>query len=95
MEAFAKSVNRKLEVISNEISSLKEFKAYSVLARGRRQKSERAKLDLSNENDNLRKENKDLRQTLSELKAKVLSLQDEKASLLTAMKLDQREGKEE
>lgn len=32
---------------------------------------------------------------MSELRAKVLDLQDEKSSLFTAMKLIQREGKEE
>ena len=96
MECFANSVNRKLEVISNEISSIKEFKAYSILSLEEVVSDlNKEKLVLSNKNDKLEKENKDLCVSLSELRAKVLDLQDEKASLLTAMKLIQREGKDE
>ncbi len=96
MECFANSVNRKLEVISNEISSIKEFKAYSILSLEEVVSDlKKEKLVLSNKNDKLEKENKDLCVSLSELRAKVLDLQDEKASLLTATKLIQREGKDE
>ena len=96
MECFASSVNRKLEVISNEISSIKEFKAYSILSLEEVVSDlKKEKLLLSNKNDKLEKVNKDLCVSLSELRAKVIDLQDEKASLLTAMKLIQREGKDD
>ncbi|CAB4025591.1 Hypothetical predicted protein [Paramuricea clavata] len=60
MECFANSVNRKLEVISNEISSIKEFKAYSILSSEEVVSDlKKEKLVLSNKNDKLEKENKD------------------------------------
>ena len=46
-------------------------------------------------NEKLIKENKDLCQTVSECRSKLLDLQDEKTSLLTALKLIQRDSKEE
>ena len=52
------------------------------------------KLELSNNNEKLMKENKDCN-TVSECRAKILDLHNEKASLPTAMKLIQRDSKEE
>lgn len=96
METFTNSVYRKLEVINNEISDIKDFKTYTEFTiEATVMDLNKERLDLSNKHENLRKENKDLCQELSELRAKVLDLQDEKSSLLTAMKLIQRDGKEE
>ena len=96
---FVNSVDRKLELMSSEISTeFKELKAtlipaYEDTISGSGLKME--KLELSNKNEKLIKENKDLCQTVSECRSKLLDLQDEKTSLLTALKLIQRDSKEE
>jgi RNase H-fold protein (predicted Holliday junction resolvase) len=50
------------------------------------------KYELNRENEELKEKNKNLFQSLSEVRAKVIELQDEKLSLITALKLIQRES---
>ena len=50
------------------------------------------KYELNRENEELKEKNKNLFQSLSEVRAKVIELQDEKSSLITALKLIQRES---
>ena len=53
---------------------------------------EKEKLELNRENDEIKKKNKTLFQSLTDLRAKVIKFQDEKFSLMAAMKLIQREN---
>ncbi|CAB4005415.1 Hypothetical predicted protein, partial [Paramuricea clavata] len=48
--------------------------------------------DLKEKKEDLKEKNKNLFQSLSEVRAKVIELQDEKSSLITALKLIQRES---
>ncbi len=50
------------------------------------------KYELNRENEELKEKNKNLFLSLSEVRAKVIELQDEKSSLITALKLIQRES---
>ena len=50
------------------------------------------KYELNRENEELKEKNKNLFLSLSEVRAKVIELQDEKPSLITALKLIQRES---
>ena len=53
---------------------------------------EKEKLELNRENDELKEKKKTLFQSLTDLRAKVIKFQDEKSSLMAAMKLIQREN---
>ena len=97
IEGFVNSVDRKLKLMSSEISTeFKELKATLILVyEDTISDLKMEKLEVSNKNEKLIKENKDLCQTISECRSKLLDLQDEKTSLLTALKLTQRDNKEE
>ena len=94
------NVNSKFEAISEEISTIKdnkENKAYAILVleeiitdlrKGKNRKQERTG---NQENDELREKNRNLFHSLSETRGKVIELQDEKSSLITALRLMQRE----
>ena len=95
LEEYMQNVNSKFEALSEEISTIKdnkENKAYAILvleeiiADLRKEKQE-----VNRENDELREKNRNLFHSLSETRGKVIELQDEKSSLITALRLMQRE----
>ena len=89
LENYSQNVTRKLDALAEEISTIKENKenaAYGILI------LEEIVNDLKKEKYELKEKNKNLFQSLSEVRAKVIELQDEKLSLITALKLIQRES---
>ncbi len=90
-------INSKLESYSQNVTrKLKENKenvAYGILILEETVNDlKKEKYELNRENEELKEKNKNLFQSLSEVRAKVIELQDEKSSLITALKLIQRES---
>lgn len=95
LEDYMQNINSKFDALSEEISTIKdnkENKAYAILVLEeiitdlRKEKQE-----VNRENDELREKNRNLFHSLSEARGKVIELQDEKSSLITALRLMQRE----
>ena len=89
-ESYTKSVNKKLISPAEEILTIKENKdkAYAIIVLEEIVTDlKKEKDELNRENDELNDKNKNLFQSLSDVRAKVIELQDEKSSLITAMKL--------
>ncbi|XP_028407847.1 rho-associated protein kinase 2-like [Dendronephthya gigantea] len=95
LEKYTQSVTQKLEALADEISTIKETKenkAYAILVlEDVVNELRKEKLQLNRENNELKEKNRNLFQSLSEARAKVLDLQEEKSSLMTSLKLVQRE----
>jgi DNA-binding ferritin-like protein len=95
-ENYSQNVTRKLDALAEEISTIKENKenaAYGILILEETVNDvKKEKYELNRENEELKEKNKNLFQSLSEVRAKVIELQDEKLSLITALKLIQRES---
>lgn len=95
LKSYTENVNGKLEALAEEISTIKEKKeekAYAILVLEEVVNDlKKEKLELIRENEELKEKNKNLFQSLSEVRAKVIELQDEKSSLITALKLIQRD----
>ncbi|CAB4003019.1 Hypothetical predicted protein [Paramuricea clavata] len=95
LENYSQNVTRKLDALAEEISTIKENKenaAYGILILEETVNDlKKEKYELNRENEDLKEKNKNLFQALSEVRAKVIELQDEKSSLITALKLIQRE----
>ncbi len=96
LESYSQNVTRKLDALAEEISTIKENKenvAYGILILEETVNDlKKEKYELNRENEKLKEKNKNLFQSLSEVRAKVIELQDEKSSLITALKLIQRES---
>ena len=97
LESYSQNVTRKLDALAEEISTIKENKAenaaYGILILEETVNDlKKEKYELNRENEELKEKNKNLFQSLSEVRAKVIELQDEKSSLITALKLIQRES---
>ncbi|CAB4020596.1 Hypothetical predicted protein [Paramuricea clavata] len=96
LENYSQNVTRKLDALAEEISTIKENKenaAYGILILEETVNDlKKEKYELNRENEDLKEKNKNLFQSLSEVRAKVIELQDEKSSLITALKLIQRES---
>lgn len=94
-ECHTQNIIRKLDSLAEEISIIKENKenkAYAILVLEDVVKDlKMEKQELKRENGELKEQNKNLLQSLTDARAKVLELQEEKSSLLTALKLIQRE----
>ena len=94
-ESYTESVNKKLDSLAEEISIIKENKdnkTYAIMVLEEIVTDlKKEKHELNRENDELKEKNRNLFQSLSDVRAKVIELQDEKSSLITAMKLLQRE----
>ena len=92
MENYSQNVTRKLDALAEEISTIKENKAenaaYGILILEETVNDlKKEKYELNRENEELKEKNKNLFQSLSEVRAKVIELQDEKLNLITALKL--------
>ena len=96
LESYSQNVTRKLDALAEEISTIKENKenaAYGILILEETVNDrKKEKYELNGENEELKEKNKNLFQSLSEVRAKVIELQDEKSSLITALKLIERES---
>ena len=88
------NVHRKFDALSEELSTIKENKenkenkGYAILV------LEKIMTDLrkeTHENDELREKSRNLFHSPSKARGKVIKLQDEKSSLITALRLMQRE----
>ena len=95
LEEYMQNVNSKFEALSEEISTIKdnkENKAYAILVLEEIiTELRKEKQEVNRENDELREKNRNLFHSLSETRGKVIQLQDEKSSLITALRLMQRE----
>ena len=96
LESYSQNVTRKLDALVEEISTIKENKenaAYGILILEETVNDlKRENYELNRENEELKEKNKNLLQSLSEVRAEVIELQDEKLSLITALKLIQQES---
>ena len=94
-ESYTESVNKKLDSLAEEISIIKENKdnkTYAIMVLEEIVTDlKKEKHELNRENDELKEKNRNLFQSLSDVRANVIELQDEKSSLITAMTLLQRE----
>ena len=83
------NVNSKFKALSEEISTIKdnkENKSYAILVLEEIITDPRKeKQEVNRENDELRGKNRNLFHSLSETRGKVIELQDEKSSLITAL----------
>ena len=90
LERFTDNVNRKLEILEEEINVIKENKPYSIIVLEEVIKELKAdKVELINKNEELREKHLSICQTTSDLRSKIINLQNENSSLLTALRLVQ------
>jgi hypothetical protein len=98
LESFAEKVSNKFDDLAIEINNIKESKAYSIVVlENRIDELMNEKLDLCKTNAELCKENTTMKHTIADLNDKVKSAEEEKASLITAIKLlyKEKEGNED
>ncbi len=98
LENFAEKVSNKFDDLAIEINNIKESKAYSIVVlENRIDELMNEKLDLCKANAELCKENTTMKHTIADLNDKVKSAEEEKASLITAIKLlyKEKEGNED
>ena len=95
IENFADNVTAKLADLTCELNSIKENKPYSIVVlENVIDELKKEKLDLNKANDELRKQNTSMRHTITELSLSNKNLEQEKASLLTALYLVQNDYKQ-
>jgi hypothetical protein len=88
LDSFTEIVNRKLEVLADEVYAIKENKPYSILVlEDVNNELKKEKIELNRKNEELEKKNLNLYQSTSVLRAKVIELENEKSSLTTALRL--------
>ena len=93
LERFTDNVNRKLEILEEEINVIKENKPYSIIVLEEVIKELKAdKVELINKNEELREKHSSICQTTSDLRSKIINLQNENSSLLTALRLVQQDS---
>jgi hypothetical protein len=98
LESFSEKVSNKLDDLAIEINNIKESKAYSIVVlESRIDELKKENLDLCKTNAELRKENITMKHTIVDLNDKAKSAEDEKASVITAIKLlyKEKEGNED
>lgn len=92
LESFAEKVTNKLDDLAIEINDIKENKPYSIVVlESRVDDLKREKLELCKTNDELCKENTTMKHTIADLRSTNKNLENEKASLLTALQIIQNE----
>ena len=90
LERFTESVTNKLEDLAIEINNIKENKPYSILILENTVNDlKQEKFDLNKKIDDLKELNMVLSHTMSDLRLDNKNLENDKASLLTALKLIQ------
>ncbi|CAB4012362.1 Hypothetical predicted protein, partial [Paramuricea clavata] len=88
LDSFTEIVNRKLEVLADEVYAIKENKPYSILVlEDVNNELKKEKIELNRKNEELEKKYLNLYQSTSVLRAKVIDLENEKSSLTTALRL--------
>ncbi|CAB4007613.1 Scavenger receptor cysteine-rich type 1 M130 [Paramuricea clavata] len=88
LDNFTEIVNRKLEVLADEVYAIKENKPYSILVlEDVNNELKKEKIELIRKNEELEKKYLNLYQSTSVLRAKVTDLENEKSSLTTALRL--------
>ncbi len=87
-DSFTDNVIRKLDVLANEVYAIKENKPYSILIlEDINNELKKGKIELTRKNKDLKEKYLNLCQTTSNLRAKVIELENKKASLTTALRL--------
>jgi hypothetical protein len=88
LDSFTEIVNRKLEVLADEVYAITENKPYSILVlEDVNNELKKEKIELNRKNEELEKKYLNLYQSTSVLRAKVIDLKNEKSSLTTALGL--------
>ena len=92
-ERFADNVTNKLTNLANEISNIEENKPYSIVVlESLIDEHKKEKAELSKLNEELKEQNTGMSHTISDLHNSIDALQNEKASLLTIIRLLQSES---
>lgn len=95
LDSYTQNLNSKIDALPEEISAIKEKKenkAYAIfLLEEIVNDLKKEKQELNRENDELREKIRNLMQNLSDVRTKVVDLQEEKSSLITALKLTYRD----
>ena len=95
LERFADNVSSKLADLFEEMRSIKESKAYSIIVlEGVINELKNDKAELCKDKELLKNENIDMLHTIANLNTKLNALENEKASLLTIIRLLQSEPTE-
>ena len=92
LEKFPGNVNSKLQARTKEVADIKENKVYSIIIlENTVHELKKEKYDLIKANNDLREKNEVLHQKISDFNSTVQRLEDEKQSLITTLKLVQKE----
>ena len=93
LDSFVSHINAKLETITEEITTIKENKPYSILVlEDVVSKLKKETADLIRLNEDMREKYTNLLQTASDLRTRAMNLENEKSSLMTALKLIQQDN---
>ena len=91
-ESFAENVSSKFQALTKEVADIKENKVYSIIIlENTVHELKKEKYDLIKANNDLREKNEVLHQKISDSNSTVQRLEDEKQSLITTLKLVQKE----
>ena len=91
-ESFAENVSSKFQALTKEVADIKENKVYSIIIlENTVHELKKEKYDLIKANNDLREKNEVLHQKISDFNSTVQRLEDEKQSLITTIKLVQKE----
>ncbi|CAB4010665.1 Scavenger receptor cysteine-rich type 1 M130 [Paramuricea clavata] len=92
LESFAENVDSKFQALTKEVADIKENKVYSIIIlENTVHELKKEKYDLIKANNDLREKNEVLHQKISDFNSTVQRLEDEKQSLITTLKLVQKE----
>lgn len=93
LDSFVSHINAKLETLADEITTIKENKPYSILVlEDVVSELKKEKADLIRMNEDMREKYTNLLQTASDLRTRAMNLENEKSSLMTALKLIQQDN---
>lgn len=93
LDSFSENVNRKLEALTNEVYAIKENKSFSILVlEDVNNDLKKEKIELTKQIEELREKYLNLHHTTSNLRAKVFELENDKSSLMTALRLSHQEN---
>ena len=91
-ESFSKTVTAKIDDLAFEINVVKEDKPYAIVTlEGVIKELKEEKVELRRKNEELRKDNINMHRTISLLSQSNKQLEEEKSSLVTALKLIQND----
>ncbi|CAB3988694.1 Hypothetical predicted protein, partial [Paramuricea clavata] len=92
LESFAENVDSKFQALTKEVADIKENKVYSIIIlENTVHELKKEKYDLIKANNDLREKNEVLHQKISDFNSTVQRLEDEKQSLITTLKVVQKE----